>query len=286
MSAISQPQPKAERKTAWLTYDWDDNTSGDVDYYAQQIRSEDIAVELDRYTLKTGIGLWDQIGEQIMNPELSDAWLFVATQKSLGNPNCQEEFRYAHHRALQARGSEFPLITMFPGPVDKDLIPPGIRVRLYVSLQEPDWIERVRSGILQHEPNVTVPTIEPYELRLHTSDPPIPNKQYAIEIRPRADSWSPFFVAIPLKEKDRVVVPENDRDVMPLAHAPRGKVPWEGSLLFNAGDGLTNDEMWWFVLAGNEATPTMSYFLVCQQLPSEIRFGVYNGTPQYRVTCS
>jgi hypothetical protein len=26
--------------------------------------------------------------------------------------------------------------------------------------------------------------------------------------------------------------------------------------------------------------------VVCQQLPSEIRFGVYNGTPQYRVTCS
>ncbi len=98
--------------------------------------------------------------------------------------------------------------------------------------------------------------------------------KYAIEVRPRAGTWSPFFAAVPVAEKDLVA--------LVLAHGPRGTVP-SGSNLQMCGKGVTNDGEWWASFAQNEGTPTQSYFLLCKNLPSKLVFGVNQGFPQYRV---
>ena len=245
----------------WLTYAWKDNQDGDVDFVAQELIASGLSVKLDHWNLKAGLRLWEQIGEHISNRELSDAWLLYATQNSLGSEACKEEFAYALDRALHSRGESFPVIALFPSTVDRELIPPGIRTRLFVSLTDPDWKERIRAAAEDRPPAIAGQAMEPYALTVH----PTGDGRYAIEVRPRAGSWSPFFAAVPLKNKDVL-----DPDIM---HGPRGFVP-TGSLLHMSGETRTVDEKWWIMYANNEATPTQSYFVFCNELPTKLGFGV------------
>jgi hypothetical protein len=50
-----------------------------------------------------------------------------------------------------------------------------------------------------------------------------------------------------------------------------------------SGSGTSDDGAWYFHFAQNEATPTQSYFILCNELPSKLVFGVMNGQPQYVV---
>ncbi len=48
------------------------------------------------------------------------------------------------------------------------------------------------------------------------------------------------------------------------------------------GSGPSDDGAWWIESAGNEATPTQSYFVFCDELPSTLVFGVRNSPVQYQ----
>ena len=262
--------------TLWISYAWDDNKEGDVDYVAQELSAAGIVVKLDRYELRAGARLWEQIGKHITDPAQSDAWMLFATQTSLTSQPCQEEFAYALDRALKARGDTFPLIGLFPGSVDPELIPPAIRTRLYVSLKDADWKERVRSGVDQRPPQIIQHPIEPYAYKLH-EQPSIAEARFVIELRPRAGTWSPFFIAIPLEEKERVTPS--------IARGPVGRIP-TAALLHMFFQGQTNDNKWFFLSAEDEATPTQSYFITCASLPTTLVFGVKDGTPQFTLRYS
>jgi hypothetical protein len=110
--------------TVWLTYAWDDNRTGDVDYVAQEVESDKVNVKLDRWNLRAGKRLWEQIATFISKPAESDAWMIYATQASLASEPCKEELAYALKRALETRTNDFPIIALFPSRLDSDLIPP------------------------------------------------------------------------------------------------------------------------------------------------------------------
>ena len=93
-------------------------------------------------------------------------------------------------------------------------------------------------------------------------------------MRPRAGTWSPFIAAIPLAEKEKV----NPS----LFHGP-AKRPPAGGVLHMAKRGESGDGEWWFTGAQNEATPTQSYFLLCDTLPSRLVFGVDGSNVQYSI---
>ena len=112
--------------------------------------------------------------------------------------------------------------------------------------------------------------MEPYALTVR----PTGDGRYAIEVRPRAGTWSPFFAAVPLKNKD-VLDPI-------MMHGPRGFVP-TGSVLANSGETQSADGQSWIMYANNEATPTQSYFVFCNQLPTRLGFGV-KGDPDQQYT--
>jgi hypothetical protein len=248
-------------KAIWLTYAWQDNQDGDVDFIAQELTASGLAVKLDRWNLKAGLRLWEQIGQHICDPELSDAWLLYATQRSLGSEACKEEYAYALDRAINARGESFPVIALFPSTVDRDLIPAGIRARLFVSLTDPEWKERIEAAAEGRSPTIDRQALEPSVLTVHRAN----DGRYAIEVRPRAGTWSPFFAAVPLKNKDGLH--------LGLMHGPRGFVP-RGGLLQMAGEMQSLDAEWWVMYANNEATPTQSYFVFCSELPTRLVFGV------------
>jgi len=249
-----------ETKVLWLTYAWQDNQDGDVDFVAQELLASGLTVKLDRWNLKAGLRLWEQIGEQISNPAFSDAWLLYATQSSLGSEACKEEYAYALDRALNARGELYPVIALFPSTIDTDLIPPGIRTRLFVSLTDPEWKERVKAAAEGRSPTIDTEAMQPYALTVHS----MKDGGCAIEVRPRAGTWSPFFAAVPLENKE-AVHPE-------LKHGPRGSVP-RGSLLQMSGETQSLDAEWWVMYANNEATPTQSYYVFCNELPTRLGFG-------------
>lgn len=255
--------------TIWITYAWVDNQHGDIDFIAQELEAIGLTVKLDRLNIRAGTRLWDQITEFIQSPSQCDAWLMIATQASLGSEPCREEYAYALDRALNTRGGTFPVIALFPASVDQSLIPAGIRTRLHVSLRDRDWKERIVAAAENRDAAINRPSIAPYHLTVHPRA--TPTSIHIIEVRPRAGSWSPFFIAIPVAERERV---------MPhIMHGPAGRIPTAGAL-FGAGDG--NNEEWAFCFAQNEATPTMSYFIYCKDLPSKIVFGVDGGI-QYKL---
>jgi len=49
------------------------------------------------------------------------------------------------------------------------------------------------------------------------------------------------------------------------------------------GEGLSADGASWIMYAENEATPTLSYYLFCRQLPSRIEFGPSDGGERFSV---
>jgi TIR domain-containing protein len=259
--------------TIWLTYAWDDNTQCDVDFVAQELVRVGFQVKLDSWNIQAGRRLWEQIKSFIQEDVESDAWLIYATQNGLGSKTCKEEFSYALDYAFNKRGDNFPVITLFPGPVDNSLIPAGKRTCLYVSLTDLEWKERVKTAAEERTPSLTKPQLEPFTIQVHR-DRSAADHRFAIEVRPRAGTWSPFFAAVPLSEKDHV---------QPyIIHGPRGHVP-QGGAPSNMDEAPSSNDAWWVMFAQNEATPTQSYYIHCKELPNRLAFGINGGQPQFFV---
>lgn len=256
--------------SVWITYAWDDNKYRDVDFVAQELVRAGLEVKLDRWNLGAGKRLWEQIEHFIQDPSLSDGWVLYATQISLGNEKCREEFAYAMDRALGKRGGDFPIIALFPVSVDTELIPAGIKIRLFVSITDPDWKERIVAAVQRRAPLITRTLVEPYAFTVHQS-----GEQQVIEVRPRGGTWSPFIAGIPIAEKD-TVSPH-------LGFGAAKRIPG-AFILMSCGEGASNDGKLWTMTAGNEATPTQSYYIFCKKLPSVLVFGVNGSPPQYQLT--
>lgn len=254
----------------WVTYAWADNKDKDVDFIAQELENAGLEVKLDRWNIGAGKRLWEQIESFICDSSQSDAWMIYATQNSLGSEACKEEYSYALDRALENRESGFPIIGVFPASVDKELIPAGIRTRLYISITDPDWKERIKAAAEGKEPDVSREPLEPYYLKIHSDLSPNDTK-YIIEMRPRAGSWLPFFAAVPANEKDRIAGAG-----IPLP-GPAGTPPKSFGMFMHGPPRLTADGLFWAMYPGEEATPTKSYYLSFKELPSELVFGVANG---------
>lgn len=259
--------------TVWITYAWADNEHHDVDFIAQELQRAGLTVKLDRWNLAAGKRLWEQIDAFICKPEESDAWVLVATNNSLASEPCKEEFAYALDRALKSRGDAFPVIALFLTHADPALIPAGVRTRLYLSISDPDWKERIVAAAERRPHAASRPDVQPFHLRVHTLQGH--SKPIAIEVRPRAGVWAPFIAGIPLAERERV-----DPFIM---IGPRD-VPTDSGMLTNCGDGPSPDNSMWLMHAGNQSTPTESYYIWCKQLPSKLVFGVNGRPPQFTVT--
>jgi hypothetical protein len=116
----------------WLTYAWKDNQDQDVDHVIHELQRTGLEVAFDRAHIIPGQRVWFQIDKGILDPA-TDAWAILATENSLSSEACLEELAYALDRALRTRGADFPLIGIFPAPIDRALIPSAIATRLYAT---------------------------------------------------------------------------------------------------------------------------------------------------------
>ncbi|WP_340584065.1 toll/interleukin-1 receptor domain-containing protein [Brucella pseudintermedia] len=178
------------KKTLWLSYAWADNEENDVDFVVQKLQSHGIEVRLDRTRIVAGQRLWPQIDNNILSSDL-DGFAIYATKQSLESEPCQEEIVYALDRVLRTKGSSFPLIGIFPTPMDRELIPSAIATRLYVSLKDETWSSRVFDA-LSGQVNNTLNTTLDYFFKEHLNE-----DGFVYEMRPRDGVWHPALVAVP-----------------------------------------------------------------------------------------
>jgi hypothetical protein len=253
-------------KKVWITYSWLDNEDNDIEYIAQQIESQGFEVKLDRWDISAGERLWDQIDRFISDPSQSDAWVFYATQNSLKSEPCKEEFAYALQRTLGARDDNYALIGLFPSAVEKSLIPSGISTRLYVSLEDPNWLERISASIKGEKPNIHREQLAPYIVKKY--DTPNREYKYVLEFRPRAGTWAQPCILIPSDdvEKTKWILSVTAKV------SGSGRVPMNDNFS-NFQVDSTKDGKWTRYIAEEDATPSKSIYFYVKELPSTILFG-------------
>jgi hypothetical protein len=256
----------------WITYARADNKQGDVDFIRQELAQMGLEVKLDRWHLQVGLRLWDQISDVISDPTQSDAWLIVATANSLASEPCKEEYFYALDRALNSRGSKYPVIALFLSETDPALIPTGIKTRLFVSIADPDWKQRIKAAAEGGVVEAGKLQISPYHLFVHKR--PMGQEGVSIEVRPRAGVWAPFIAGVPLAEKSAL---RPEIMVGPVDRPTRTGILTMTSTADNQKIGMH------LMCAGDQATPTRSYYIWCKKLPSKLMFGAEGRAPQYSV---
>ena len=246
-------------KKLWLTYAWKDNEAEQVDFIAQELRATGLDVQVDRIALVAGRRLWPQISAHIEKPENSDAWAIYVTENSLRSEACQEELAIALDRALRSRGDTFPMIGIFPAAVDATLVPPAIRIRLYVNLTDSDWAERVRSGVAGEAPAINSKAIPPYVFKAGKFE-----DKFYIEIRPRAGRWLPTIVLISPDEIDQLT-----SQVVGPADFVTGSGMIHSSMMHRNSD---NRHSGWQI--NSPLTAHESLYQFWKKLPSSIAFGI------------
>jgi hypothetical protein len=247
-------------KTLWLTYAWVDNENSDVDFIAQELRKQGIGVKMDRWSVVAGRRLWDQIGDGIGSPAQCDGWAIHATENSLRSEPCREELAIALDRALRSRGDAFPLIGIFPKSISSDLVPPAIRVRLYVSLTDPDWRERV-VGSLEGRAPQPPNNVVPFHKTIHKS-----GRAIVVEVRPRVGRWYPTLVAVPIEEQSKV---------SEVFFGPSGQPP--SACAVSISELTSKDGKLHVWKLHHAATSIESVYVQCNELPRQLIFGQDGG---------
>lgn len=259
--------------TVWLSYAWEDNKNRDVDFIAQELIDAGLTVKQDRFEIQAGHALWAQIEKFICNPSETDAWLLYMTQASLLSKPCQEEYSYALGRALDSRGEAFPVIGLSNGEADRTLIPAGIKNRLYVSLQDPDWKERIVASVEGRKTQVSRSALAPCHTQIHHQPG---SDGFVLEVRPRAGVWPHAFAAIPIGEKDRCQPQQ--------LVGPSGAVPTMSAT--SVINFVSEDGTLWVCSTQSPVTAVSSLFVIFQQTPSQVIFGTIGTEQQFTMKFS
>jgi hypothetical protein len=243
----------------WLTYAWKDNEDQDVDHVIRELQKVGLEVVFDRAHIIPGQRLWPQIEKGISDPA-TDAWAILATENSLGSEPCREELAYALDRALGTRGADFPLIGIFPAPIERALIPSAIATRRFVILQDPNWARLVAAGAQKQKPPAATNAVTPFVAKFHNM-----GGQWVLEIRPRSGRWCPCVISVPKNGplKIRAVIP-----------GPEGRPTLDGMVITQSGE--SSDGRWSFVAAEHAIDALNSLYIAFEgPLNGKIAFGPF-----------
>lgn len=265
---------KPPMTTVWLTYAWNDNDRGDVDFIAQDLRDAGFHVCLDRWSPTRDARLWDQLREPFSTAGTLQAWLLYATPNSLGSTLCQGDFSHAMENVRKTRGAQFPVAVLLQFDTMRELLATLDPAVTAVPMTRPDWKDTVRTIVEGRPPTARAPRVTPFDIKVWRAERE-DRVGFAIEFRPRTGSWSPVFAAVPMDEL-KGIKPQ-------LAHGPTGRIPavvW----LDRPGAGQLSSGPYWALWSHNVATPGESCYLLCDRLPSRMIFGVHKGEPQFQVS--
>ncbi len=247
----------------WITYAWVDNEQGNFDFLVQKLGQSGIATSFDRITLIPGRRLWTQIADRISSSELA-GWAYLLTPNSINSTACQEEMSYALQRALETKGSGFPLIGLMHQINIRD-VPLPLRVRLCVNLAEPDWIEEIRAGLIGKPPNRVKTERDEFFCQAHY-DYLGKKGHFALEVGTRFAELKYWRIAVPLDGPPIIswgTGPRNAGGLSSFQHdAVSGEYPDIGGVPMA------------FVGSGDSITPAISAYVIFDgALPKKFFFG-------------
>lgn len=249
-------------KKLWLTYAWDDTEEGDVDFIVQELDKTSLEVKFDRRQVVPGRRLWPQIGGFITDPNECNAWSILLTANSLRSEACIEELCYALERAIGATDESFPIFALLH-QIDPKEMPPALKIRLGISLQDQDWVQRVVAAVEGRSPGYRPEGIYEFVLAEHKT-----GQGYCLEIRPRFERLAPFLVAVDIDEKV-------SGNVTHCMIGPAKRIPTRGAAFgwFEGDKTLPDGTHVWIWQGDNEATSTSAYYIFYVNRPKRIWFG-------------
>ncbi len=180
----------------WLTYAWRDNEDQDVDAVVVALERLDVEVILDRRKIGAGRDIWAEISAGISDAR-TDGWAILVSEHSLSSKPCLQELELATAEARRARDALFPLIGIFPRPIDKSLIPALLQDRLHVTLGAPDWAARIAASLSGRPPQLDLAGTPLFGMTWHRR-PTV----FVLEVWPRVGRWSPFHISVGTEERD------------------------------------------------------------------------------------
>jgi hypothetical protein len=250
----------------WITYAWSDNEEGNFDYLIQELQAFGINVNYDKIALIPGQRLWSQIAERITNPN-TKAWAYLITPNSLSSQPCLEELAYALDKALSTKNGNFPLIGLVTARIPFNEIPLALKVRLCISLTDPNWKEQIKAG-MEIRPVKKIDTRQTKYIYKISQEFNGINITTIIEIRPRFEELHFWRFAIPISS-----------NIIRFGFGPANSGQTNGfmnSVIEGTLDNVNGQECK-FVGACNALSPgTSAYIFVDTGIPEFIAFGFAN----------
>lgn len=248
----------------WTTYAWVDNEDGDFDYLMQELNNFGIQTDYDKIAIIPGQRLWMQIADKINSPETT-AWAYLITPNSLKSESCLEELYYALNRALESKSKNFPIIGLVTNGVSFDDVPSALKIRLCVSLSNPNWKDQIKSGLLMQTAKRidTQHTNYIYNISQDFNGTGITT---TIEIRPRFNELYFWRIAVPAtcNITNFGVGPANTKQITGVLE-----------MVVEGIQGQLNGIDCKMVGAGSKLTPgTSAYIYINNEVPDFVAFGL------------
>lgn len=260
-----------------------DMANGAAGFVAAQAQAASMLARLDARQPVNPAGYWPQTKALIANPARAQAWLLLLPDHALMDHDVVDTLAYAMQGVPGTRRDGLPVVALRPGSSSLAL-PPVLSHVASVSLAETAWPETIRAAIERRPPRHTgappgAPGAAAYAICLHM--PPCRqggdlaagpgSHPLALEFRPApGNTWPSFYVAIPVDESGLI----GGR----LVHGTRGNLSLDG---LNHPYGWHQDGSWLIATAHERADRRSSYYLVCGNLPTAVRFGVPGGHLQF-----
>ncbi len=254
----------AERRQVWVSYLWTTGEERDLKFLFSPLNGLDIDTKYESVRLIPETRLWQRVLQSLTNMEF-DGWLYVLTHQIATRGACAEELLEAIDKALQDKGTDFPMIGLLYG-VSAQQVPLGLRMRPCLSVGDPDWKHRLAQSLLPRVP--TLPkTLVRESARFTWKIHPCyggESEVTAIEVSPKLESIPYWRFAIPRTARPARwgVGSAGGQEISPVKFAVA-----KGSGRFGSSEVL------WFGAANGVSTSESAYITFCGPLPEFICFG-------------
>lgn len=254
-----------DMKKLWITYAWSDDEEGNVDYIIHELdKYDDIEIKFDKRNLIPGQRLWQQIGGIITDIKECDAWGILLTKNSIRSEACIEELSYALDRAISSNCEGFPIFALLKD-IDITNVPPSLRVRLCIPLENNDFKVQVHSAVYKQPSGYTPKNLSDWIITLRKDQD---TNLLTFEFRPRFDRIIPYSIAVDFEENI-------NGNVLGANHGPSGGMPnaWNSFNRVNSEAILNDGTKVWIWGAENEINPAISMYLRCKTIPKRLWYG-------------
>jgi hypothetical protein len=243
------------RPRLWISYLSTCAEDRDFSYLVSQLRNANIEAIYNCVQLQPDMRLWQRIAQRLLSIDF-DGWAYVLTHQFLADRACTDELTAAIDQMLPHIGANFLMVGLLHG-VAVQHVPAALRMRLCLSLGDPDWKHQLAGMLRNHNPiqkPETAPEQSRFLWKVHSCYGGNP-AMTAIEVGPRSESVQFWRFAVP-KSVPTVrwgVGAAGGGEISPIKFAVTkgsGRYGISEVAWFGAANGISNTESAYVVFSG------------------------------------